>query len=174
MSASSPDDLEGFQPDIDLDLDFDGYLCPPKYGFKRAEIYDFLAKHGLSLDRGKSGSPGDSEQEIADAGDRDDLREQVATLKAEASERSGLLDAANTRIQELSADLAQGKSRTTMAKVIAAAAKDAYAVDIHAPRMSNFGEMLAALQAAGADVKEDALRGYVKEGAALLGKADTR
>ncbi|MFC5428472.1 hypothetical protein ACFPTO_06595 [Paraburkholderia denitrificans] len=172
------------EPVID-NLDFPD---PPQWGFKRAEIYNFLAKHGLSLNRGTAGSVDDigstREIETRQSGggpltaelsgmtrDCDSLPEQVSALTAKLVELSDLLDAANARIQELSSDQAQGKSKTTMLQVIAAMAKDAYRVDIHAARMSGFGEMLAGVQAAGADVKEDALRGYVKAGATHLSKA---
>ena len=113
-------------------------------------------------------------QEVAElsavADERANLRKQVSALTAKTRELSDSLDAANMKIQELSGGQAQGKSRSKMLQVIGALAIDTYRVDIHASRMTNFGDMLSAIQAAGADVQEDTLRVYLKEAAAFITK----
>ncbi|MDG0025948.1 hypothetical protein [Trinickia sp. Y13] len=103
-----------------------------------------------------------------------ELREQVSELEAKISELANELASANARIDALEADRSEGKSRSKMLQVIGAIAIDAYRVDIHAQRMTNFGDMLSSIQTVGADVKEDALRSYLKDAADLIGKPANR
>jgi hypothetical protein len=104
------------------------------------------------------------------ASDHDRLREQVAILTGTVSELTGLLGAADARIQELSGDLAQGKSKTLMLQVIGAMAMTGHGIDIHASRMNGLGELQADIHAKGVPIGEDTLRTYLKDAAATIPK----
>jgi hypothetical protein len=102
------------------------------------------------------------------------LREQVSELTAKVSEISGSLDAANTRIQELSGDQAQGKTKTAMLQVIGGLVLANTDMDIHATRLDGLGKLRTDLQTVGVIIGEDALRSYLKDAASLIEKPGTR
>jgi hypothetical protein len=113
-------------------------------------------------------------REVADlstaAFDRDNLKEQVSALEARVRELSGLLDAANTKIAELSSDEAKGKTKTAMLQVIGGLVQANTDMDIYAERLDGFDKLYGDLQTVGVTVRDDAIRKYLKAAAGLLEK----
>ncbi|WP_157646745.1 hypothetical protein [Burkholderia ubonensis] len=110
----------------------------------------------------------------AGAPDHAHLQEQVSTLTRRVNELLANLDAANAKVEELSRDQAQGKTKTAMLRVIGGLVMANTDVDIHATRLDGLSKMLTDLQTVGVTIGEDSLRAYLKEAASYIEKPSIR
>ncbi|QQC63742.1 hypothetical protein [Paraburkholderia ginsengisoli] len=106
--------------------------------------------------------------------ERDNLREQTSALADEVGQLTGSLDAAGTRIRELSGNQAQGKSRTAMLRLIGGLAMSGHGIDIHGGRLEGIGQVISDMASKGVSVSEQMLRDRLKEAAKLIDRLDPK
>jgi hypothetical protein len=162
-----------------LDYPWEGETADPdREGWMRAAFsFDLGAICELpcpdTLDVPSSGPATPITQPSADADVAGRLRAVEAErdrLALELAEQSSLLDATNTRIQELSSGQALGKSRTAMLQVIGGLVMANTDMDIHASRLDGLTKLRTDLETVGVIIGEDTLRSYLKDAAQLIEK----
>lgn len=96
------------------------------------------------------------------------LQAELNNLRTELSSKVGRLTVISAERDKLKADVAEGKVKTTLLKIIGGLAMDGYGMDIHAQQLKGIGDMVKDLQLKGVDVTEKTLRERMQEAARLI------
>jgi len=96
---------------------------------------------------------------------RQGLVNQCADLTSGAERLQRERDDLAAKLEEVQREIAQGKGKTTMLKIIGGMAIDAYRADIHGMRITGITAILEGLASVGVDVDENTLRARLRDAA---------
>lgn len=103
--------------------------------------------------------------EIAKCPTREGLVKALADAEAALRKAQRELASKNEELDTALREIAQGKGKTTMLKIIGGMAVDAYRADIHGVRITGFTEILNGLASVGVEIDENTLRARLREAA---------